>query len=95
MLSASSVKSANPYKGKGARTPPSPNPKSIKERTETMPSAAFIEVSKLRKQLSDRLASTKEEMNRKGITVRSKITLEGYAKCLENLLFWLPPETNK
>lgn len=74
---------------------PTMKPMTRNERTEKMPSPAFIEVSKLRKQLSDRLASTKEEMNRKGITVREKITLEGYAKCLDNLLFWLPPETNK
>ena len=56
-----------------------------------MPNTPTIDVTKLRKQLSDRLASTKEEMNRKGIKNDELMFLKGYERCLENVLFWLPP----
>ena len=56
-----------------------------------MPNTTTIDVTKLRKQLSDRLASTKEEMNRKGIKNDELMFLKGYERCLENILFWLPP----
>lgn len=58
-----------------------------------MPNTTTIDVTKLRKQLSDRLASTKEEMNRKGIKNDELMFLKGYERCLENVLFWLPPPT--
>jgi len=56
-----------------------------------MPNTPTIDVTKLRKQLSDRLASTKEEMNRKGIKNDEMMFLKGYERCLENVLFWLQP----
>ena len=56
-----------------------------------MPNTPTIDVTKLRKQLSDRLASIKEEMNRKGIKKDELMFLEGYERCLDNILFWLPP----
>ena len=58
-----------------------------------MPNTTTIDVTKLRKQLSDRLASTKEEMNRKGIKNDELMFLKGYERCLDNILFWLPPAT--
>ena len=34
---------------------------------------------------------SKEEMNRKGIKNDELMFLKGYERCLENILFWLPP----
>ena len=55
----------------------------------------LIEVTKLRKKLADRLALTKKEMGRKGIKQDELMFLKGYERCIENLLFWLPPTPSK
>lgn len=60
-----------------------------------MPPVIFIEIAKLRRKLAERLASTKQEMNRKGIKQDELMFLKGYERCLDNILFWLPPDPTK
>lgn len=60
-----------------------------------MPPAIFIEIAKLRNNLAERLASTKQEMSRKGIKQDELMFLKGYETCLDNILFWLPPNPTK
>ena len=64
-----------------------------KDKDKTM--KKIIEIAKLRRKLAERLASTKQEMNRKGIKQDELMFLKGYERCLDNILFWLPPDPTK